>query len=137
MPFTYRDNVAGLRTSQLCGGFFSGWPSHPNPATHLRLLAGSEHCWLALDDATDEVVGFITAVGDGVLSAYIPFLEVLPSYRGRGIGRELVRRMLATLNDLYMVDLSCDPEMVPFYRQFGLRKGVAMMRRRYDAQQGK
>jgi hypothetical protein len=28
------------------------------------------------------VIGFITAVTDKVLSAYIPLLEVLPAYRG-------------------------------------------------------
>ena len=41
-----------------------------------------------------QVVGFVTATSDGVLSAYIPFLEVVPAYRSRGIGslRENLRR---------------------------------------------
>ena len=56
------------------------------------------------------VVGFVTAVSDGVLSAYIPLLEVLPEYQDRGIGSELMRRILEQLDDLYMVDVLCDAE---------------------------
>ena len=63
---------------------------------------------LALDG--DAVVGFVTAASDGVLSAFIPLLEVLPAYRDRGIGAELVRRLLGQLDDLYMVDLCCDAD---------------------------
>jgi len=66
--------------------FFEGWPDPPSPETHLRLLTNSDEVVLAVDDDSGAVVGFITAISDRVLSAYIPFLEVLPEYRGRGIG---------------------------------------------------
>jgi predicted N-acetyltransferase YhbS len=71
-----------------------------------------------------------------VLSAYIPLLEVLPAYQGQGIGSELVRRMLAKLADLYMVDLLCDPGMQPFYERLGMRPTTGMLRRNYDRQAG-
>ena len=41
---------------------------------------------IAIDENTNQVVGFVTAISDGVLSAYIPFLEVLPEYKSIGIG---------------------------------------------------
>ena len=41
-------------------------------------------------ERSGQVVGFITAISDGVLSAYIPLLEVLPGWRSQGIGGELV-----------------------------------------------
>jgi hypothetical protein len=50
----------------------------------LSLLAGSDHVVLAIDKASGDVVGFITALSDGVLCAYISFLEVVPGYRQRG-----------------------------------------------------
>ena len=137
VAISYRDTVARVRPDQLEGGFFAGWPNHPDPSTHLRLMRGSQWVWIAVEDAPDQVVGFITAVGDGVLSAYIPLLEVLGGYRGRGIGRELVTRMLATLRGLYMVDLSCDVDLVPFYEPWGFRPGTAMWRREYTAQGGR
>jgi predicted N-acetyltransferase YhbS len=69
------------------------------------------------------VVGFITAISDGVLSAYIPLLEVLKPYQGQGIGGRLVQRMLDQLNGYYMIDLLCDPELESFYARFGMVPG--------------
>jgi len=83
-------------------------------------LRGSSHVVLARDGR--RVVGFVTAISDGVLSAYIPLLEVLPDFQGRGVGKELTRRLLAQLDGLYMVDLSCDEELVPFYEALGLTR---------------
>jgi ribosomal protein S18 acetylase RimI-like enzyme len=121
----YSDRADGLTEDELTG-FFVGWPSPPSPALHLRLLQGSEHVVIARDVDTGHVVGFVTAVGDGVLSAYIPLLEVLPEFQGRGIGTELVRRMLALLEDRYMVDLCCDEELVAFYERLGMARWVGM-----------
>src|SRR6266516_4620599 len=102
----YRDSVKGIEACRL-EGFFVGWPEPPSPETHRRLLGRSDHVVLALDEETGRVVGFVTAISDGVLSAYIPHLEVLPAYQGRGIGSELVRRMLERLSGLYGIDLCC------------------------------
>jgi ribosomal protein S18 acetylase RimI-like enzyme len=92
---------------------------------------------LAIDEDLDVVVGFITAISDGVLAAYIPLLEVLPEYRGRGIGKELVRRMLDRLGDLYAIDLMCDPEVQSFYASLGMRPATGMMIRNYEYQSGR
>ncbi|AFZ66415.1 GNAT family N-acetyltransferase [Deinococcus peraridilitoris] len=115
-------------------GFFVGWPRPPAPETFLRLLQGSYRVILAVDGK--RVVGFIQAISDGVLSAYIPLLEVLPEYQGRGVGSELVRRMLEELSDLYMVDVMCDPETQPFYARLGMQRAVGLIVRNYDRQSG-
>ena len=127
----YTDSLEGVEPPQL-EGFFVGWPSPPSPERHLELLRGSAAVVLARDG--DAVVGFVTAISDGVLSASIPLLEVLPAYRGRGIGSELVRRLLAALDGLYMIDLSCDAELEPFYARLGFRpleRGMGI--RNYEA----
>jgi ribosomal protein S18 acetylase RimI-like enzyme len=129
----YADSVGNI-TAENLQGFFVGWPNPPSPETHLKLLANSDQVVLAVDDETGNVVGFITAISDGVLSAYIPLLEVLPTYQKRGIGQELVRRMLEKLSRLYMVDLLCDPELHPFYERFGMKPGFGMMLRNYERQ---
>ncbi|HRE30151.1 MAG TPA: GNAT family N-acetyltransferase, partial [Anaerolineales bacterium] len=113
------------------GGFFDGWPKPPTPETHLRILEGSDRVWLARVPENGQVAGFITALTDGVLSAYIPLLEVLPAHRGRGVGGLLTRILLADLSELYMIDLVCDAELQPFYARQGFRPGQAMSVRRY------
>ena len=129
----YVDSVENVATENL-QGFFVGWPNPPSAETHLKLLASSDRIVLAVDDGTGKVVGFITAISDGILSAYIPLLEVLPAYQKRGIGQELVQRMLGKLKGLYMVDLFCDPELETFYSRFGMRPGFGMMLRNYERQ---
>jgi len=131
----YLDSAQGITVEQL-GGFFVGWFNPPSPETHLQILTSSDHVILALDDETGNVVGFINAITDGVLCAFIPLLEVLPSYQGRGIGTALVRRLLDRLDHLYAVDLMCDPGVQPFYERLGMRRATGMMFRRYDRQSG-
>lgn len=133
----YTESLDAIETAQLGGGFFVGWPNPPSAETHLRMLRGSAHVWLALDDDSGNVVGFVSAVSDGVLAAYIPLLEVLPAYQERGIGTELMRRMLETLSGIYMVDLLCDAALQPYYERLGMRSTTGMLRRNYAAQAGK
>ncbi len=131
----YSDSAENVRAEQLTG-FFVGWPKPPSAETHLRLLRSSDNVVIAIESDLGKVVGFCTAVTDHLLSAYIPFLEVLPEYQKRGIGRELVRRMLACLEGMYMVDLTCDAELQPFYETLGLRRATGMMLRNYERQSG-
>lgn len=134
---TYLTTLDGI-TPQMLTGFFVGWPNPPSPATHLRLLAGSHAVVLAVDDDNSQVVGFINAISDGVLAAFIPLLEVLPEYQGQGIGSELVRQMLELLGDFYSIDLLCDDDVVPFYKRLGLQQASAgMFTRNYQNQSGR
>lgn len=136
MTIAYSDTADMVSPAQLAG-FFEGWPNPPLPETHLRLLQESDEVVLAWDEETRSVVGFITAISDHVLAAYIPLLEVLPAYRHRGIGRELVRRMLERLQGFYMVDLLCDPAVQPFYEALGMRRATGMAVRCYQHQSGR
>ncbi len=131
MEIEYSDDLSGVRPDALAG-FFAGWPSSPAPWQHLEILRGSHAVWLALEG--ERCVGFINAISDGVFHAFIPLLEVLPSHQGRGIGRELVRRMVATLDGLYGVDLLCDEGLVPFYEPLGFRPCAGLARRDYSRQ---
>ncbi|MGB7342559.1 MAG: GNAT family N-acetyltransferase [Phototrophicaceae bacterium] len=130
----YTDALDGISADMLQGGFFVGWSSQPSAETHLRLLQGSYQIWLALDDKM--VVGFVSAISDGVLAAFIPNLEVRPHYQGQGIGTELMRRMLQSLQHLYSIDLMCDDDVIPFYERLGLIQARGMLRRNYDNQAG-
>ena len=132
----YTDTLNSISPQNLLR-FFAGWKNCPSPETHLEILKNSEYVVLAIDEETNNVIGFINAVSDKVLSAYIPLLEVLPEYQGKGIGQELVKRMLAKLEGYYMIDICCDESLQKFYGKFGLKKYSSMILRNYSKQGGK
>lgn len=118
----YSDDLSGVRVDML-DGFFVGWPRRPSAGQHLAVLRGSYRSVVAIDDADGapaRVVGFVNMISDGVLTAFIPWLEVLPEYQGQGIGAELMRRILAGTDRLYSVDLVCDAELIPYYERLGM-----------------
>ncbi|MHB8470896.1 MAG: GNAT family N-acetyltransferase [Gaiellaceae bacterium] len=124
----YVAELDGIEPSQL-RGFFVGWAAVPTAEQHLAFLRGSDHVVLARHG--DRVVGYVTAVSDGVVSAFIPLFEVVEDHQGRGIGTELMRRLLAQLKPMYMVDLCCDVDLEPFYTRLGFRvwdRGMGMRR---------
>ena len=131
---TYSGSTDDLTPEALQGGFFEGWPSPPSPSVHLRVLRGSARVIVARDG--EAVVGFVNALTDGGFMAYLPLLEVLPAYRGRGIASELVHRLLASLEGHYHIALLCDADLQPFYERLGLRSVPGMVRIDWARQAG-
>lgn len=131
----YKNSLDGISPDML-KGFFVGWPNPPKLDTHMKMLKNSGKVIIAIDEKSNQVIGFITAISDGVLSAYIPFLEVLPEYKNKGVGSELVNQMLKELGDIYMVDLCCDEDFIPYYEKFGMMKSTGMVLRNYKMQSG-
>lgn len=132
MSISYQETTDGIEPSDL-QGFFVGWPSSPSPEAHLEILKGSDFRILALLK-NRRVVGFITAITDGVSCAYIPYLEVLPEWQGKGIGTKLMKRMMAELGSLYAIDLTCEEEVKGFYKRLGFEERVGMTVRNYERQ---
>ena len=132
MAIRFQADLTGITPTHL-QGFFVGWLNVPTPETFYRMLAESSHVSLALDEDTGRVVAFAQAISDGILTAFIPLLEVLPEYQGHGLGREVMERLLTQLQDFYAVDLSCDEPLIPFYGQLGFTPGTAMAKRDYPA----
>jgi GNAT superfamily N-acetyltransferase len=131
----YTDDLTSVREDML-HGFLVGWPRQPSARQHLAVLRGSYRSVMAIDDAADQVVGFVNMLSDGVLTAFIPWLEVLPGYQGQGIGGELMRRILEGAERFYSVDLVCDAALVPYYQRFGMRSASSALLRHPDALDG-
>jgi GNAT superfamily N-acetyltransferase len=127
---TYSTDVSDLTEDELTG-FFVGWPAPPSPAQHLAVLRGSYRVVLARSQ--DQVVGFVNMISDGVLTAFVPWLEVLPEFHGQGIGTELMRRILAEGAHLYSVDLVCDEPLRRYYERLGMFALTGMGVRNRDA----
>ncbi len=120
----------GLVASQL-SGFFVGWPAPPDLDRRLAVLRAADEVIVATD-AADNVVGFVTALTDGLFAASIPLVEVLPEWQHVGVGSRLVGAMLERLLDCYMIDLSCEDDLVPFYARLGGTRLNAMSWRNFE-----
>ena len=96
----------------------------------LAVLRGSFRAVVAIDDSQGRVVGFVNMISDGVLTAFIPWLEVLPEFQGHGIGTELMRRILDA-DQFYSIDLACDAPLLTYYSRFGMVpiRGAGLRRR--------
>ena len=136
MNIEYKKDLRGISEDMLIG-FFIGWPNPPSTATHKKILEHSYCTVVAIDRDSDRVVGFVNVISDGVLSAYIPLLEVLPEYQGKGIGKELVNQVLEELKDLYMIDICHDEELTRYYASMGANSCYSSVFRNYDAQSGR
>ncbi|GAB2864609.1 GNAT family N-acetyltransferase [Lentzea nigeriaca] len=123
---SYNTGVSDLTEDDLAG-FFVGWPTPPSPAQHLAVLRGSYRVVIARSD--DTVIGFVNMISDGVLTAFIPWLEVRPEFQDQGVGTELMRRILAEAEHMYSVDLICDEELKTFYERLGMTAWTGMMLR--------
>ena len=131
MEIIYTDDLSNLKEEQLAG-FFAGWPAHPDRETHLKILQQSYKVWTAMDG--DKCVGFINALSDGVFYSYIPLLEVLSGYQGKGIGAKLLQCMVESLKNMYAIDIVCDEDVVPFYKDKGFSRCAGMVKRNYEKQ---
>lgn len=127
---SYATGVSDLTEGDLAG-FFVGWPKPPSPAQHLAVLRGSYRAVIARSEGS--VVGFVNMISDGVLTAFTPWLEVLPSFQGQGIGTELMRRIVAEAGHMYSVDLVCDESLKPYYERLGMTALTGMILRNRDA----
>lgn len=132
---SYQTTADGITEDMLDGEFFVDWPDPPSPATHLRILESSDHRVVAVRDG--KVIGFITAISDGVLSAFVTLLEVVPEEHDKGIGQSLMNQLMEDIGEIYMVDLVCDANLSRFYAELGFATATGMSRRNYEMQAGR
>lgn len=95
-----------------------------------KILKNSYRVVLSYEEGN--LIGFINAISDGVLSAYIPLLEGTPKYQRKNIGKELLARMKDKLMHLYMTDLSCDDSLIPYYETLGMTRSQGACLRNYS-----
>ena len=126
----YTASTEGIDPAML-GGFFVGWKKPYSPEEHLEILKNSDVIVLASDTENGRVVGYVTDLTDRVQAAFIPLLEVLPEYHHRGIGSQLMSRMLNKLSGIPAIDVTCDGELQRFYSRFGMQPSVGMVIRDY------
>ena len=69
----------------------------------------------------EKLIGYIDSVSNGVTDAYIQDLMVCPDHQGKGIGTDLMNKMIEYLKEkrIYMISVVYEERLKPFYERFG------------------
>ena len=84
------------------------------------MIRGS-FCFMVARARAGKIVAMGRVISDGASDAYIQDVVVLPQYRSRGIGRELVRRltMQCAEREIGWIGLVAEPGTGGFYERLG------------------
>ena len=93
-------------------------PLGEKPPDALRTVFGNSmfRCFVY---AGEVLVGAGRALADGVDCAYIADVAVHPDHQGRGLGKAIIRRLVAQAEGHKKVILYANPGTEPFYVQLG------------------
>jgi ribosomal protein S18 acetylase RimI-like enzyme len=104
--------------------FFHGWKSPPSIEIKEKLLNGSDLIVTARD--AGDLVGFLTAISDGVMHVFITLVEVLKAYQRKGIGKNLMKLAISHFKGYYDIVLITDKDKGAFYKKFGFNEIYGM-----------
>ena len=93
------------------------WISGKYPEKLVVAMKNSDTVFSAWDG--ERLIGLINALDDGIMTVYIHFLLVNPEYQGKGIGKELLRRIIDKYSEYLRIVLIADEEETGFYQNSG------------------
>ncbi len=98
-----------------------GWNRMEKELSNPRLRSFYHIAVYESEDLGQKLVGFVDCVSNGVTDAYIQDLMVHPDFQGKGIGTELMNKMIEHLKEagIYMISVLYDEELKDFYSRFG------------------
>lgn len=96
------------------------WSAAEKPQLLHQALLASHSLVTAWDG--NKLVGLGNAISDGCLVVYFPHLLVLPEYQGRGIGKQLMRKLLFLYDGFHQQVILADGQAPDFYRKCGFER---------------
>lgn len=101
-----------------------GWTAYTEEFEDLAILLNNTQLVYTAWNA-EELVGLIRTIGDGVYIQYIQDILVKPDFQRRGIGTELLQRVLSESNHIRQVILTTgsgpeDKSVRDWYKEQGL-----------------
>lgn len=122
MDITIKDKTQTLTAAQLEDLFLSvDWSSGHYPEKLAIAMQNYKTVFTAWDG--DQLVGLISVMDDGIMTAYVHYLLVRPEYQGKGIGKQLIERIKETYKDYLRIALVAYDDICGFYERLGFVKG--------------
>lgn len=93
--------------------------SFHNAAIHRQAFSASASVVFVFDE--QKLIGFGRAISDGVVQAAIYDVAVLPSCQGKGIGKQIIQKIVTSLPGCSFI-LYASPGKEPFYEKLNFRR---------------
>jgi ribosomal protein S18 acetylase RimI-like enzyme len=100
------------------------WEEDPEAREAIPCMIRGSLCFLVARSEEARVVGMGRVISDGVSDAYIQDVAVRAEYRRRGIGSEIIGRLVKYCMErgISWVGLVAEPGTQDFYRRLGFRE---------------
>lgn len=122
MKITYKD-IHDFSEKELQELFLSvEWSSGHYPDKLVIAMQNFGTVFTAWDG--DKLVGLICVMDDGIMTAYIHYLLVNPTYHHKGIGRKLIEMMKEKYKDYLRIVIVAYNDEVEFYEHCGFEKAA-------------
>jgi aralkylamine N-acetyltransferase len=97
------------------------WQESAEARAAIPLMIRGSLCFMVARSIEGRIVGMARVISDGYSDAYIQDVVVLKDYRGRGAGRELVRRLtqFCVARKIAWIGLVAEPGTQALYEELG------------------
>lgn len=106
------------------------WSSANKPEQLHQALLHSHSLITAWDG--DRLIGLANAISDGFLVVYYPHFVVHPDYHRKGIGQEMMARLMKRYDGFHQHSVIADKNAVAFYEKCGFERSVCTAMWIYD-----
>jgi spermidine synthase len=99
------------------------WQESPEAREVIPSMIRGSFCFMVARSIQGRIVGMARAISDGFSDAYIQDVVVSPEFRGRGVGKELVRRLTqyCVSRKIAWIGLVAEPGTQEIYENLGFR----------------
>jgi ribosomal protein S18 acetylase RimI-like enzyme len=97
------------------------WSSGNYPDKLVVAMRNSSSVFTAWDN--DKLVGLINVLDDGIMTAYVHYLLIMPEYQHIGIGKKLVEMVSENYTGFLRIVLIAYEQEVGFYKHCGFEVG--------------
>ena len=126
MDITYSSECSGIEWNRVREILHTVGMGHHSVESHRKAFEASHTTIFAASGG--QLIGFGRALSDGQYQAAIYDCAVLPEYQGKGVGSEIIRRIVEELSHCNII-LYAAPGREGFYRQHGfarMKTGMAL-----------
>jgi aralkylamine N-acetyltransferase len=97
------------------------WQESPQARAVIPAMIRGSLCFMVARSIEGRIIGMARVISDGYSDAYIQDVVVLNSYRGQGIGRELVKRLtqFCVARKIAWIGLVAEPGTQGIYEELG------------------